>query len=66
MGRLAGLRRRLGRVWHHVELDEWPKVLCHNDTYAVNWIAVSLALFLLGAALLGSARRSTCAYTLPG
>lgn len=38
MGRLAGLRRRLDRVWHHVELDEWPKVLCHNDTYAVNWI----------------------------
>ena len=38
VGRLAGLRRRLGRVWHHVELDEWPKVLCHNDTYAVNWI----------------------------
>ena len=37
-GRLAGLRRSLGRVWHHVELDEWPKVLCHNDTYAVNWI----------------------------
>lgn len=38
VGRLAGLRRRLDRVWHHVELDEWPKVLCHNDTYAVNWI----------------------------
>lgn len=35
-------------------------------TTDVNWIAVSLALFLLGAALLGSARRSTCAYTLPG
>ena len=31
-----------------------------------NWIAASLALFLLGAALLGSTRRSTCAYTLPG
>lgn len=39
VGRLADLRRKLGRVWHHVELDEWPKVLCHNDTYAVNWIA---------------------------
>ena len=36
--RLAGLRRGLSRVWHHVELDEWPRVLCHNDTYAVNWI----------------------------
>lgn len=35
-------------------------------TTDVNWIAVSLALFLLGAALLGSTRRSTCAYTLPG
>lgn len=31
-----------------------------------NWIAASLALFLLVAALLGSTRRSTCAYTLPG
>lgn len=37
--RLAELRQQLGRVWHHVALDEWPKVLCHNDTYAVNWIA---------------------------
>ena len=36
--RLAGRRHALGRVWHHVELDEWPRVLCHNDTYAVNWI----------------------------
>lgn len=36
--RLASKRHGLGRVWHHVELDEWPKVLCHNDTYAVNWI----------------------------
>ncbi|WP_322151753.1 phosphotransferase [Paratractidigestivibacter sp.] len=36
--RLAGMRRNLGRLWHHVELDEWPRVLCHNDTYAVNWI----------------------------
>lgn len=35
-------------------------------TTDVNWIAVSLALFLLGAAPLGSTRRSTCAYTLPG
>lgn len=35
---LAEKRHVLGRVWHHVELDEWPKVLCHNDTYAVNWI----------------------------
>ena len=26
------------RLWHHVELDAVPKVLCHNDTYAVNWI----------------------------
>ena len=37
--RLAELRRGLARIWHHVSLDEWPKVLCHNDTYAVNWIA---------------------------
>ena len=36
--RLADKRHALGRVWHRVELDEWPKVLCHNDTYAVNWI----------------------------
>lgn len=36
--RLASKRYGLGRVWHHFELDEWPKVLCHNDTYAVNWI----------------------------
>lgn len=36
--RLKGIRSRVERVWHHVELDGWSKVLCHNDTYAVNWI----------------------------
>jgi CTP:phosphocholine cytidylyltransferase-like protein/thiamine kinase-like enzyme len=36
--RLAVAHRRITRVWHYVELDGWPKVLCHNDTYAVNWI----------------------------
>jgi CTP:phosphocholine cytidylyltransferase-like protein/thiamine kinase-like enzyme len=36
--RLKDVRDRVVRVWHHVELDGWPKVLCHNDTYAVNWI----------------------------
>ncbi len=35
---LADVHRRVTRVWHHVELDGWGKVLCHNDTYAVNWI----------------------------
>lgn len=34
----AGIHEKVTRVWHHVELDGWPKVLCHNDTYAVNWI----------------------------
>lgn len=38
VNRLAGVRRDLVRLWHYVELDEWPKALCHNDTYAVNWI----------------------------
>lgn len=36
--RHAELHERLVRLWHHVELDGWPKVLCHNDTYAPNWI----------------------------
>ena len=36
--RYAGLHGDLVRLWHLVELDEVPKVLCHNDTYAVNWI----------------------------
>lgn len=36
--KLAPARERVVRVWHHVELDGWEKVLCHNDTYAVNWI----------------------------
>jgi CTP:phosphocholine cytidylyltransferase-like protein/thiamine kinase-like enzyme len=36
--RLRGAHEKVVRVWHHVELDGWPKVLCHNDTYAVNWI----------------------------
>lgn len=36
--KLAEVRKQVERVWHHVELDAWPKVLCHNDTYAVNWI----------------------------
>lgn len=36
--RLKDIRSKVERVWHHVELDGWEKVLCHNDTYAVNWI----------------------------
>ena len=36
--KLSKVREQVERVWHHVELDAWPKVLCHNDTYAVNWI----------------------------
>ena len=36
--RLREIRTKVERVWHHVELDGWLKVLCHNDTYAVNWI----------------------------
>lgn len=36
--KLAPVRECVVRIWHHVELDGWPKVLCHNDTYAVNWI----------------------------
>lgn len=44
---LADLRRGLVRVWHHVELDEWQKVLCHNDTYAVNWIVGDSGLCMI-------------------
>lgn len=36
---LQEARRKVERVWHHIELDKWPRVLCHNDIYAVNWIA---------------------------
>ena len=36
--KLSKTRKQVERVWHHVELDAWSKVLCHNDTYAVNWI----------------------------
>ncbi len=34
----AATRAKLERLWHFCELDGVPKVLCHNDTYAVNWI----------------------------
>lgn len=34
----AQTRVLLERLWHYAELDGVPKVLCHNDTYAVNWI----------------------------
>lgn len=36
--RFSPLHDQLVRLWHYVELDGVPKVLCHNDTYAVNWI----------------------------
>lgn len=36
--RHAAIHADLVRLWHYVELDGWPKVLCHNDTYAPNWI----------------------------
>lgn len=36
--RYADLHRKLVRLWHYTELDGVPRVLCHNDTYAVNWI----------------------------
>lgn len=35
------------RLWHYVELDGVPKVLCHNDTYAVNWIVGKDGLCLI-------------------
>lgn len=38
LGRFHDLHGQVRRIWHHTELDSWPKVLCHNDTYAVNWI----------------------------
>lgn len=35
------------KLWHHFELDGWDKVLCHNDTYAVNWIVGQDGLCLI-------------------
>lgn len=32
------LHNDLVKIWHYTELDGVPRVLCHNDTYAVNWI----------------------------
>lgn len=45
--RYSGLHEGLVRLWHHVELDGVPKVLCHNDTYAVNWIVGDEGLCLI-------------------
>lgn len=45
--RLADRRTSLERLWHHVELDGAPKVLCHNDTYAVNWICGASEICLI-------------------
>lgn len=38
LARYKDLHEGLVRLWHHTELDASPRVLCHNDTYAVNWI----------------------------
>lgn len=46
-GRFADLHEQLIRLWHYVELDGVPKVLCHNDTYAVNWIVGEDALCMI-------------------
>ena len=45
--KLSDVRGQVLRVWHHVELDAWPKVLCHNDTYAVNWIVGEAGLCMI-------------------
>lgn len=45
--RYSDLHEGLVRLWHHVELDGVPKVLCHNDTYAVNWIVGDEGLCLI-------------------
>lgn len=45
--RYSGIHERLVRLWHHCELDGMPKVLCHNDSYAVNWIVGRDALCMI-------------------
>lgn len=45
--RYVDLHLGLVRLWHHVELDDVPKVLCHNDAYAVNWIVGDKGLCLI-------------------
>ena len=36
--RYKDLHDGLVKIWHYTELDGTARVLCHNDTYAVNWI----------------------------
>lgn len=36
--RYKSLHDDLVKIWHYTELDAVPRALCHNDTYAVNWI----------------------------
>lgn len=45
--RYEELHADLVRVWHYAELDAVPRVLCHNDTYAVNWIVSEDGLDLI-------------------
>ncbi len=45
--RYKDLHDQLVRLWHYVELDGISKVLCHNDTYAVNWIVGEDGLCLI-------------------
>lgn len=47
MSRYEDLHLRLVRLWHYIALDGAAKVLCHNDTYAVNWIVGEKGLCLI-------------------
>lgn len=47
MAAYGELHAKLVRLWHFIELDSAKKVLCHNDTYAVNWIVGDDALCLI-------------------
>ncbi len=45
--RYQALHDQTVRLWHHVALEAIPPVLCHNDTYAVNWIVADDELCLI-------------------
>ena len=45
--RYQSLRNELLRLWHHTELDEVPRVFCHNDAYSLNWLVCGDRLELI-------------------